>query len=309
MRHAKYLVSLTLTLITIYFCYYIAETYFFDKFFYQKSVKYGYISIKDENSNLKKYGNRSFYLNNIDSQTFDKNKFNIVIIGDSYVWGTGIKNNQRFSKLLENKLNQDKPTRVVSLGKPGWNIIDYLREYELISKYNPDIIIFTLVTNDIFVNPPDQVHQIVKNCSELFPNFRLTNDFEEEIVGHVKYSYTQLEQFAWSNPINKCILNSALKLLPSNNSAYYFMPDRYSQYDELYNIYERQLNESAKIVIYPDANHVPTKFQKYWTNSARSPWDKLTVSTREEHPNEIANELFTEILYNLIKNNEKWKAK
>lgn len=83
-----------------------------------------------------------------DEFTKDKNTFRIFIIGDSFVFGVGVKQEYTFDKLLERKCNDIK-CEVYNLhtyGSPS----DYLIIAKKFKDYNPDLVIVSLyVDNDI----------------------------------------------------------------------------------------------------------------------------------------------------------------
>jgi len=94
--------------------------------------------------------------------SFLKNEYTyrIVVIGDSFVLGSGINAEDGFQKVLERKLNNDnnnniktknKTVEIISLGNTGYGPVQYeqlLKTYGL--KYDPDLIIISYFAgNDI----------------------------------------------------------------------------------------------------------------------------------------------------------------
>jgi hypothetical protein len=80
--------------------------------------------------------------------TDNPNHENILIIGDSYVAGHGIDNeDERFSEILENEL--DECLDIFNVAKPGANTYDefkFLKDFPV----KPDMIIVVHVNNDIY---------------------------------------------------------------------------------------------------------------------------------------------------------------
>ena len=74
----------------------------------------------------------------------------IAIIGDSFVFGWGVNNDQTWPKRLENRLaSTDRPLKVYNLGKPGADPDDYLdiaRSYVPFLK--PKILLISLLQGD-----------------------------------------------------------------------------------------------------------------------------------------------------------------
>lgn len=159
-------------LISLPILLFLIETTFFDLFYYQKSITHGYW-IKDMPAEA--FGERvteqlrlsafieNYKINNELSTLYFETKefegisdeiFTIVVVGDSYVWGQGVRNKQIFTHILEKKLNKIKPTRVISLGNSGDNVFDYYIKYFYAQKLYPeaDLFIFGLVNNDLLLN-------------------------------------------------------------------------------------------------------------------------------------------------------------
>ncbi|MBV9470350.1 MAG: SGNH/GDSL hydrolase family protein [Abitibacteriaceae bacterium] len=80
----------------------------------------------------------------------------ILVLGDSFVFGYGVEEPQRFTNLLEARLNSKKSGassqhyEVISAGVPSWGTVDellYLQEEGL--KYHPDIVLLCFYENDV----------------------------------------------------------------------------------------------------------------------------------------------------------------
>ncbi|MBU0576418.1 hypothetical protein KJ654_02025 [Patescibacteria group bacterium] len=144
----------------------IAENFFFDKLFYKKSAVYGYQS---HDSNLLKYPNNQLIEKRITDLRLltkaDLNKdphvlgvsseddYRIAIIGDSFVYGTGVKQAERFPELLEKKLNSYRKTQVFVLAQPGDGMLENYAKF-LLAKENidPDLFIIGLLHNDLLID-------------------------------------------------------------------------------------------------------------------------------------------------------------
>ena len=95
----------------------------------------------------------------------------ILVIGDSYVFGWGVNTNQIFTSILEEKLNlkyQRKKYLVFNAGVPGYNTEQeyYLLE-SIISTAQPDVVILGYVVNDAEMQanvppPPREVYKFIK---------------------------------------------------------------------------------------------------------------------------------------------------
>jgi len=299
------LFSLTISYLTYRFCYFIAEKYYFDKFFYQKSIKHGYIP-DDMVFDYAKYGKRAQNLGdltksnpgNILGTTDDKNNYNIVIIGDSFVWGQGILNNQRFATILEKKLNKIRPTKIYSYGSCGDNLLDYYNVYKYIShNTSVDIYIFSLVSNDAILNTENITDSITHQCQNKYPNLKpLYFNIETD-------AYIQPITQSWNNPINQCIIDNTNKLLPVDKSIYFIAED----YDENWDItvmYKSYLERNNKFILSSSTGKNIPKYSKYWIDNKY--WDYFKVSQSEGHPSVLANQMYADILFKEITTNPKW---
>lgn len=301
------LFSLSICLLSYKICSLIAEKYFFDKFFYQKSIKYGYFNEEISSPNIYKYGNRAKDITNLqfNNQNIfgsnDKDTFKIAVIGDSYTWGNGLKNNQRFVKFLSKKLNKVRKTKIVSLAFVGWNILDYLNTFQQLDKNaSPDLIMFALVTNDILINESDLSSSIVKQCQQTNNNVIpvYSSDYESNAQNE---SYDTFINKAWSNHLNQCILDNSLKILPTSNTIYFLTEDYEDNWSQIKS-YRQHLDKNQKYILSSNSGKYISKYVKYWNN----PWKSFTISPSEGHPNALANQMYADILFNEITTNPKW---
>ena len=159
----KLILSLISITLTVKFSLWISETFFFDKFYYYKSVAHGYW-VPGKNLSWKDFGKRGQDLialvppvknkksntGNVLGTSADK-AFTIAVIGDSFVWGQGLEENDRFVDILESKLNKILPTKVISLGNSGDGIVENYIKYKMLIAINPDIdlYMFGVVFNDL----------------------------------------------------------------------------------------------------------------------------------------------------------------
>lgn len=86
------------------------------------------------------------------------NDFNILALGDSFVWGAyGTSINQTFVKILESKLNENSSTmnyRLINAGVPGYGTDQQLLYLKADgNKFKPDLVLLNFfVGNDFFDN-------------------------------------------------------------------------------------------------------------------------------------------------------------
>lgn len=92
-------------------------------------------------------------IEHLTKETESDNAFNIVVIGDSFVWGAySLNRNELFWRLLENDLRNDGfNVNVYGVGTTGANAyeeLSWLMNSSLIQNLNPDLVIFGYVYND-----------------------------------------------------------------------------------------------------------------------------------------------------------------
>jgi lysophospholipase L1-like esterase len=73
-------------------------------------------------------------------------KYRIVVVGDSFTWGQGIEEADRFSDLLERDLGGHY--EVFNFGRPGNNMPEHLEVLDQALKVSPDFVLLQLYIND-----------------------------------------------------------------------------------------------------------------------------------------------------------------
>jgi len=309
-------------LIVIIFCttyltwkisYFIAENYFFDKLFYKKSRDHGYLSCDSHSCYLGKFEDRSKDLRyikdsgkNFINQTVlgksSNDPYKIAIIGDSHVWGVGVKNDKTVSSVLDDKLNKIKNTQVFQLGWPGDSILSNYEKYKLIQqRENIDLYVFVLVDNDLMFHPQAQhdssIYQnIISRCKK--PHDNITYGQDNKIPG---YDHEKIKQESFKNPQNICVLNEVISLLPKTNAIYLssFPP---SKDYPLYQKYARYLEDENLYILSVEKGQEMDEYKKYWEN----PKKYFTVSRMELHPSSLGHKMLADILFNEITTNPRW---
>jgi lysophospholipase L1-like esterase len=91
----------------------------------------------------------------------------VIVLGDSFTMGDGVKLEDTFCVLLEERLRKEnRRVEVLNFGMSGWNTSDqvaYLREIGV--RFNPDIVIVAYVLNDAAI--------------ELLPGDLMRDEFQE----------------------------------------------------------------------------------------------------------------------------------
>ncbi len=85
-----------------------------------------------------------------ESENFEleNEKYRIAFVGDSFVWGYGVNEEERFTNIVQKRLGEEY--EVMNFGVPGFSTDQYLLKIkEDVLKFNPDMIIVSFVLNDL----------------------------------------------------------------------------------------------------------------------------------------------------------------
>jgi hypothetical protein len=294
------LFSLVLCFSTYHLCHFIAKKFFFDKFFYYKSTKYGYW-VLNQNLTLNDFGKRAQDLNLLTNNSYsqvlgteDNNVFKIAVFGDSMTWGQGVSNKQRFISLLEKKLNKIRPTKIYSFANCGDNLFDHYTKYQLSQKIlsNINLYIFALLNNDLVFNQDDRYHtndflkEISSDCSgdpifdPIFPE-GLNADFN-----------TPRELSLDKNSLNFCVYKKLIPLLPKEKTLYIDLGSITTK--------NQGMQKTFSDLINTDLPMMKTNFEEICTNPLL-----CQVSKADGHPSALIHKYYSNILFNEITTNNK----
>jgi hypothetical protein len=300
--------------------YLIGEKYFFDELFYKKSEMHGYIrhfpvlTIKDSStlkSRLKDL-RMLISLSEQKSQVLGSqgdNTYKIAIIGNSNVFGQGVKENERFAEILEKKLNKIRPTQVFIFALPGDNLIDNYTKFILAEQHlSINLYIICMNHDDLVIETTDhheypnenQIHQeLKKTCSqnELISTFDPFMTWEENILIRLYPSFSN--QYA-----NVCFLEEIAKKLSKDNILFYgFNPISYSTIDLTKETEANQkiayLTSKYASIIEKSGGYVISSY-----NDSNFIYEK--VSKKEVHPSRKTHQFYAESLFKEIIQNPKW---
>lgn len=285
--------------------YTIAETFFFDRVFYRKSFAHGYWP--DMEKGLEAFGERTKHLreletlrqNNIKKPRSDS--YQIAMIGDSFLWGQGVRFKFSVSKILEEKLNRIRETNIITLGRFGASIVQHLEHYNWAKSHYPvDLFVFLLVSNDAMPTyerrlAKNDVDGVIAACRRRFPREELvtTGNWKELAEEEVhEYAIKNFDR-SWSSAPNRCVLDESLAKLPKE--GIYFVGDDWFG-AQSWRTFEQHLQKhQLNIVSTTESSHDP-RYLKYWKDPAKY----FYVSQIERHPSKLAHQMYADILYDAI---------
>lgn len=275
-------------------------------FFYSKSVRYGYGRnakgpldpvFGDRNKDLRDLAEREVLLKNgnsnvlgVSTDVAPREYYTIALIGDSLVWGMGLLNNNRLAKVLSDELNKHRKTKVMSFGQPAFSVADYAVRYNLVSSlYHVDLYIFLIVINDTLIGEQRDYsingQDFVKDCIKKFSSENLV---WEPTTNITHSEYQELIEESWESGPNQCVLDEALKRLPSKNATYLMTAPIGDKFINMY--YSKIINSGKKAVLMENGKHFQ-KYKKAWQTS-----NLFSVSKLDSHPSKLAVQMFTDIL-------------
>jgi lysophospholipase L1-like esterase len=122
----------------------------------------------------------------------------ILVLGDSFAWGYGIDESERFSQLLEKSLD----TEVINAGVSGYSTDQELLWYQNEGiKYETDLVILVVAGNDVGDNQRQLVNRVYYKPSFVFEEGRLVATGypvpKTSLQGRFMYSLSQRSALAY----------------------------------------------------------------------------------------------------------------
>lgn len=235
----------------------------------------------------------------------DSNVTRIMALGDSFIWGDGLPNEDLITAKLEFALNEktDKKFEVINTGIGGFNAQDeYNQLVRLYPVYKPDIVIQFFFTNDILAtndnnNVTDRkviYHMWLRKNSAFYSYLYFL--IKSKIIKEVSFPQFLLPQDYYNLDDNKTgwvnfrnYTNEIKKFCENNELKYYFvLIPTLTNLDENYPYTE--INE--KVTEFVNTLQVPflsyfELFSKYkpvdlWVSEANTHWNGFATSLAAE---------------------------
>lgn len=290
--------NLSLVIISIGLVFYIGEVYL--KFFYVKS--YGFALLGEAFN--RRYYSFDLYGYRNSNLPLSKEKENIIFVGDSFVFGHGIKNPEdRFSDIVRNRCPK---YHIVNIGKRDLHTIDEIKE--ILFLYQQDVkvksIILSYVQNDIEASIPRDKNKFrhASEINKILFELASISELSLYIIFHFfypmekvanQYSVMLQEGFQDESSLNNhvelfIILNDIVEKYFKSRFLILIWPP-------LNTINEENL-DIKKLHVRMDDHHIPNI---YLYDEFKKIKDKnLIVNEVDFHPNEIAHRELAEILIN-----------
>ncbi len=301
----------------------IAEQFFFDKLYYNKSSRFGYEDdylgvIKGRKRNkivFSRLGDLISLINIAQNKLFpdkilgtkDPDLYNIAVIGDSFVYGTGVRENETFPKILENKLSKIQDVKVYNFGLPGSNVINNYSIFLLAEEYlDIDLYIIGVVEDDLLYfglnkryPEEEQIHDdFISRCPNI--EFRYSpekgKDWSQVIIEGIYPSFSD-------NYANICVLSDIVLRLALKNTIFINLNTTKipSEVSHLNTSSEKARKKALSIYKYAE---VIRRSGGIIIDPFDNPHFQYTqVSTREGHASKETHKLQAEFLYEAIMGN------
>jgi lysophospholipase L1-like esterase len=226
--------ALSACIVAIVAVFFIGDRYFFDRVLYQKSVWHGYY---DQPLTIERYRSLPGILQQRVKDTFELRQgkqvlspyeYTVAVLGDSFVYGLGVRNSLRFTQVLE-KMLQPYGVKVVTIALNGDSFFDNFQKYQLLeAQGGVDLYVFGMVNNDLIQNEQSLfasnqlIQQVAHNHCAGKPLFLANRPNWEirfaDLVNEYYYPSLQ-EEYA-----NGCVMQQLLSKLaePENNNIIFF---------------------------------------------------------------------------------------
>lgn len=113
-------------------------------------IRYNRFGIRDENFSSRK----------------PQDVYRIVAVGDSFTFGHGVDESERFTEILEKQLNRkyDRKIQVINAGQSGMGMKDFYQMTRKMSRHNPDLVLVSFYNLDeLSYNKMNELGESVKD--------------------------------------------------------------------------------------------------------------------------------------------------
>ena len=159
----------------------------------------------------------------------------IALLGDSYIEGVQVFERNHFRGILEEKLNANQDSvQVLNFGRSNFNFSNMYAYHQLkVSKYNPDLVLYFVSQEDLWINETDillpnvnkeTLDVVVSLDQSSVPSFKMTN------------GVLQTSSFAY-------MLNSARRKVKKNGVVNAVFDGKFQKNDKVVLLEENQLSE------------------------------------------------------------------
>jgi hypothetical protein len=240
-----FFITLCMTALSLYICLVVSEQFFFDRVLYQKSSLHGYwkaglsptyhfsqlpylvrLRLQDVRQLTQSYETHTSFPK--------KAKYSVVVLGDSYGFGTGVRWHQSFPTLLEQKIKAEfSDVEVYNFSTPADDILDHYAKYELAEEIlHPDFYVLGGVVNDLdiqFIDKYPKKRMLFEHLQQkCLGNLPTPPDTRESLDGKIdQYTKEIVYPTFLSENKNLCFLKDFLAAVDA--SKFVFIPLDYNQ--------------------------------------------------------------------------------
>jgi len=314
----KLLINILLLLITI-----LIFLIIFEIFFPKEFTVSSYTILHDGPGVFLKNGIPLYHgklLNLIGTLPEEESVVRVFTIGDSFTYGYGVNRNETYSYYLQLLLNNNsmyKNFEVINIGICGYNLFQIYEVFKEVLKYQPDIIIYGIMDNDLdFINTVKNKggHYIIVSYRDEIPyvisfpfnkfflkNSKFWRSINKVLIKvpafreNIKYYKSNLED-------SKKVLKDMYLMSYENNISFYIflIPNMGggSSICDYSKVYDEIPLFKEDFVYY----NFPADLRHYTNNNC----SKISIENSEDpslngHPTSEGHQLFAQLLYQFLK--------
>lgn len=236
----------------------------------------------------------------------EDNTFRILAVGDSITLGWSVKFDNIFTKLLEKKLNNEKPFKdyknyeVINTGIGNYNtLMELVILKEKCLKYNPDLILLEYYINDAEVIPKKPFILLKYFYSYAFLWAKFQNIKAQFIKGYDYETYYK-NLYKEGSIGRKDAKNALLEIISISKEKN--IPLVIVIFPEFHNFKDYQFSEVTDFVFeVADSQkdvYILDLLPFYQDYQPESVW----VSFEDAHPNDLGNKIAAEAIYQMLIN-------
>lgn len=221
----------------------------------------------------------------------------ILVIGDSYVFGSGVNSSKRYTEVLERELNEEtgEKYQVINAGVSGYGAKDYYMFFkERGINYNPDILVLGVIGNDwMSVGMQERLSRkanadVRENYPKVSTNRR--NELRSERFLELQGKNQDLERYS--------VLQNITSIASQNEIETIVYASDFMASNKMQKVKKYGDNENSTLV------YAPEEFRDDWQSKFCLEHSPNRVSTIDPHPSPIGHKLLAKPLVEEISDRE-----
>lgn len=240
-----------------------------------------------------------------------KGTYRLAILGDSFVWGDGVTDSDRWTKKLEQRLKiKNSNLQVLHWGQCGWSTaaeVRFLKAHA--AEWNLDQLIISFVANDPDVQRVPQKHflwntyRFPRLVAYAFPYgarfiFGYLSEFLNERVPGWGYDYWERELYTQENlAAYRSVLTDLKQTAESLRvpTTIFLLPSSWHPY------FKEQFDKLAPLLDEIGLKYV-SLYPQIYSRLSNVPLAKLRANRANGHPGPLITEAYADLVYESMNN-------